>query len=53
MNTSRFIITVIVVWVVYFLLGSILNGAIIPWQDALDMKTEMSTSDVTHKYRYK
>jgi len=44
MNTSRFTIAVIVVWVVYVILGIILNAAILDWEGTPGM---ISSADMT------
>jgi len=41
MNTKRFIVTSIVVWVVYEILSYLLNGVIIDWEGVAGVKAEM------------
>ena len=46
MNTKSFMITVIVLWVVNFLLGFVLNALILDWSVLPSSKTEMGGMDI-------
>jgi len=43
MNTGRFVLTFVVVWIVYVILSFVLNGAILNWEGVEGMKMEMGT----------